>query len=80
MAAMGEALRLGTYAGVTLLRPFIAMSKGDIAAEGGRLGVDFARTWSCYKGGDRPCGECDSCVLRAKGFKEAGIKDDSGHN
>ena len=50
MRAMGDAMRLGTDAGVQLLRPFIALHKGQIAAEGARLGVDFARTWSCYKG------------------------------
>ena len=44
--AMGDALRLGTYAGVALLRPFIALDKGQIAAEGARLGVDFALTVS----------------------------------
>ena len=49
MRAMGEAMRLGTYAGVTLLRPFIAMNKGEIAATGVRLGVDFARTWSLWR-------------------------------
>ena len=49
MRAMGETMRLGTYAGIQLLRPFIAMDKGQIAAEGARLGVDFSRTYSCYK-------------------------------
>src|SRR5687768_15434660 len=52
MRTMADAMRLGTYAGVKLLRPFIRLNKGLIAAEGVRLGVDFARTWSCYKGGD----------------------------
>ena len=75
MRAMGDAMRLGTYAGVQLLRPFIAMSKGDIAAEGGKLGVDFARTWSCYKGGAVHCGKCGTCVERREAFMVAGAID-----
>ncbi len=75
MQAMGDAMRLGTYAGVRLLRPFIAMKKGQIAAEGARLGVDFARTWSCYKGGAVHCGRCGTCVERREAFIEAGVPD-----
>lgn len=75
MRAMGDAMRLGTYAGVQLLRPFIAMNKGEIAALGGKLGVDFARTWSCYKGGAIHCGKCGTCVERREAFAQAGIPD-----
>lgn len=75
MRAMGEAMRLGTYAGVQLLRPFIAYDKGRIAAEGAQLGVDFARTWSCYKGGAVHCGRCGTCVERREAFAQAGIVD-----
>ena len=75
MAAMGDAMRLGTYAGVRLLRPFIALTKGEIAAEGARLGVDFAHTWSCYKGGERHCGRCGTCVERREAFLAAGVAD-----
>jgi len=75
MAAMGESMRLGTYAEVKLLRPFIALTKGQIAAEGARLGVDFARTWSCYKGGARHCGRCGTCVERREAFAQAGVPD-----
>ena len=57
------------------MRPFIALSKGAIAAEGVRLGVDFARTWSCYKGGDRHCGRCGTCVERREAFLEAAVVD-----
>ena len=42
---------------------------------GMKLGVDFSLTWSCYRGGERPCGTCDSCLLRAKAFEEAGFED-----
>lgn len=75
MAAMGDAMRLGTYAGVKLLRPFIALTKGQIATEGAKLGVDFARTWSCYKGGAIHCGKCGTCVERREAFAQAGLKD-----
>jgi 7-cyano-7-deazaguanine synthase len=75
MRAMGDAMRLGTYAGVQLLRPFIALNKSQIAAEGARLGVDYARTWSCYKGGAIHCGVCGTCVERREAFQLAGLPD-----
>ena len=75
MRAMGDALRLGTYAEVKLLRPFIALTKGQIVLEGAKLGVDFARTWSCYVGGDIHCGKCGTCVERREAFLVAGLPD-----
>lgn len=75
MQAMDRAMRLGTYAGIRLLRPFIALDKAGIAAEGARLGVDFARTWSCYKGGAIHCGKCGTCVERREAFLLAGLPD-----
>jgi len=75
MRAMGDAMRLGTYAGVQLLRPFIAMTKGEIVSEGFKLGVDFSRTWSCYKGGAVHCGRCGTCVERREAFVAAGLPD-----
>lgn len=75
MRAMSDTMRLGTYAQVQLLRPFIAMTKGEIAAAGARLGIDFARTWSCYKGGEIHCGKCGTCVERREAFAIAGLDD-----
>ncbi len=75
MRAMSNTMQLGTYAGVQLLRPFIAMDKGLIAAEGVGLGVNFARTWSCYKGGTVHCGTCGTCVERREAFLLAGLPD-----
>jgi 7-cyano-7-deazaguanine synthase len=75
MHAMAEAMRHGTYAGVGLLRPFIALTKAQIAREGAGLGVDYARTWSCYKGGEVHCGRCGTCVERREAFLVAGIPD-----
>lgn len=75
MQAMGDAMRLGTYAGIQLLRPFIALTKGDIVKAGTQLGIDYARTWSCYKGGEIHCGKCGTCVERREAFAEAGVPD-----
>lgn len=75
LEAMAEAIRLGTYAGIRILRPFVAMTKAGIAARGAALGVDFARTWSCYKGGAVHCGMCGTCVERREAFLLAGLDD-----
>ena len=75
MAAMTEAIRLGTYAGLGILRPFIHSSKGGIARMGQDLGVGFSRTYSCYKGGRIHCGTCSTCLERREAFREAGIPD-----
>lgn len=79
MRAMGDALRLGTYAGIELLRPFIALNKAQIAAAGAQLGVDFAQTWSCYQGGERHCGKCGTCVERREAFLAAGVPDPTAY-
>ncbi len=75
MRAMADAMRSGTYAGIQLLRPFIGFDKAGIAAEGARLGIDFSRTWSCYKGGAIHCGQCGTCVERREAFIQAGLPD-----
>jgi 7-cyano-7-deazaguanine synthase len=55
--------------------PIIQMSKKEIVQLGLRLKAPLELTWSCYQAGNVPCGRCDSCVLRAKGFQEAGVTD-----
>jgi 7-cyano-7-deazaguanine synthase len=75
MKAMGDAIRLGTYAGIQLIRPFISMSKAGIAARGNQLGVDYSQTWSCYVGGEIHCGECGTCVERREAFILSGLPD-----
>lgn len=75
MQAMADAMRQGTYVGIELLRPFIDCDKAEIARRGTALGVDFSRTWSCYKGGAIHCGECGTCVERREAFILAGILD-----
>lgn len=78
--AFQAAADLGTKAGcegrpVRLNAPLLGMSKKEIVLLGSGLGVPFHLTWSCYRGEKRPCGRCESCLYRAKGFAEAGIKD-----
>ena len=82
IAAFEAAATAATKAGVEgqpfcIHTPLIAMSKADIAAEAARLGLDVSMSWSCYDPtpAGRPCGLCDSCRLRAKGFAEAGLID-----
>lgn len=58
-----------------ILAPLLRMTKAQIVRRGERLGVPWELTWSCYAGGARPCGRCDSCRLRAKGFADAGVVD-----
>src|ERR1700730_7224361 len=75
MKSMADAIQLGTYAGIRLLRPFISMTKADIASRGHSLGIDFSQTWSCYKGDAIHCGTCGTCVERREAFMVAGIPD-----
>jgi len=78
--ALEKAVSAGTRRGaagkkIKLLTPLIKMSKKQIIRLALRLDAPLGHTWSCYSGGRRPCGKCDSCKLRAKGFKDAGMAD-----
>jgi 7-cyano-7-deazaguanine synthase len=82
LAAMQEVARLGTKAGVErrafqMRAPLIRMSKAEIIRAGAALGVDYSLTHSCYDpdSAGAACGACDSCVLRRRGFEQAGIPD-----
>lgn len=75
MQGMAAAMREGTYAHIELLRPFIHLDKAGIARLGASLGVDYGKTWSCYKGGELHCGKCGTCVERIEAFELAGIED-----
>jgi len=79
--AMAETLRLGSKLGTQygvaprIATPLLDKRKAEIVQLAERLGAPLALTWSCYAGGTRPCGRCESCALRARGFAEAGIAD-----
>lgn len=75
MEPMARAIEAGTYAEIRLLRPFLELRKEDIAARGFDLGVDFTKTWSCYKGLDKHCGKCGTCVERKEAFALSGHYD-----
>ncbi|AKL97383.1 7-cyano-7-deazaguanine synthase QueC [Endomicrobium proavitum] len=60
---------------ITVQAPLVNMTKAQIIKLGGKLKVPYQYTWSCYNGLKKPCGTCDSCKLRAKGFKEAELND-----
>lgn len=60
---------------ITIKTPLINLSKKDIVVKGTELKAPLHLTWSCYKNSTRACGVCDSCMLRLKGFKEAGVED-----
>jgi len=78
--AFAHVARLGTKRGVEgdpveIRTPLIRMTKADIVRKGVELGVPWELTWSCYHGRPKACGVCDSCQLRLKGFREAGVRD-----
>jgi len=75
MDPMAQAIEAGTYAEIQILRPFLDIRKEDIAARGFQLNVDFAQTWSCYKGGEKHCGKCGTCVERKEAFELSGHED-----
>ena len=75
-AALDRGLKTGVEKrGIRILTPLIGMTKAGIVRLGVRLGVPFGKTWSCYQGGRKACGVCDSCRLRARGFTAAGVAD-----
>jgi len=59
----------------TIEHPLLYLTKADIVRLGEKLKAPLEVTWSCYNGGEKACGKCDSCLLRLKGFEEAGSKD-----
>lgn len=75
VSAMDAATTAGTYVGVRVVAPYTNLTKADIARKGKRLGIDYAETWSCYKGGEKHCGRCGTCVERREALAEAGIED-----
>ena len=73
--AFDEAAAAGTYEGVRVLAPYTDITKTDIARKGREMGIDYAETWSCYKGGEHHCGRCGTCVERKEALADAGVCD-----
>jgi 7-cyano-7-deazaguanine synthase len=72
---MAEAIKLGTYENIELLAPFCNVDKAEIARIGSKLNVPYELTYSCYKGGEKHCGKCGTCVERIEAFKLANVPD-----
>ncbi|WP_308243002.1 7-cyano-7-deazaguanine synthase QueC [uncultured Prevotella sp.] len=73
--AIDGAATAGTYNNVRVVAPYTNITKGEIASIGKRLGIDYTETWSCYKGGEKHCGKCGTCVERKEALAAAGIDD-----
>ncbi len=74
-SAMKQAISIGTYGKVHVKAPFVNMNKAEVVKIGLSLGTPYELTWSCYKGGEKPCGKCGTCVDRINAFKESGVVD-----
>jgi 7-cyano-7-deazaguanine synthase len=79
VSALSSALLLADWHQVTLMRPFIEKSKGDICRLGASLRVPFEKSWSCYRGGEIHCGTCGTCVERQEAFLHAGVLDPTAY-
>ena len=73
--AMDKATSAGTFVDVRVEAPYTNISKADIVRRGAALGIDYAKTWSCYKGSEIHCGKCGTCVERKEAFADAGVED-----
>lgn len=74
-SAMNTAILIGTYGKVRVVAPLVNMNKAEVVHTGVGIGVPYKLTWSCYEGGDKPCGKCGTCIDRAKAFELNGMKD-----
>ena len=73
--AINEAIYLGSGKQIKIVAPFIASTKDQVVKKGLKLNVPYKYTWSCYEGGEKPCGKCGTCIDRARAFELNGIKD-----
>ena len=73
--AIDAAAYAGTFVNAHIEAPYTHITKGDIARIGKRLGLNYAETWSCYKGADKHCGRCGTCIERKEALTETGIDD-----
>lgn len=72
---MSKAIHYGTYEGVEIVAPYTNISKTDIARIGKHIGIDYSKTYSCYKGGEKHCGRCGTCIERKEALRDAWIDD-----
>ena len=72
---MSMAMQNGTYDNVKIEAPYTEITKTQIAAIGKAIGIDYTKTYSCYKGGEKHCGRCGTCVERKEALRDAGIED-----
>lgn len=73
--AIDAAAQAGTFVDVHVEAPYTGLRKEDIARRGHELGINYAETWSCYKGGEKHCGKCGTCEERKEAFRLAGLDD-----
>lgn len=73
--AMNQAIYLGSGNQLTIEAPFVSLTKADVVKKGLELGVPYDLTWSCYEGGEKPCGKCGTCIDRMKAFEKNGVVD-----
>lgn len=73
--AMNKAITIGTYDKVRVVAPLVNMNKAEVVKTGLKLNTPYELTWSCYNGGDKPCGRCGTCIDRAKAFEANGVSD-----
>lgn len=75
VSAMNQAIYLGSGNQLTIEAPFVSLTKADVVKKGLELGVPYALTWSCYEGGEKPCGKCGTCIDRMRAFEKNGVVD-----
>lgn len=75
LTAINAAVFEGSGKQVNVIAPFITFSKSGVVKTGLKIGVPYELTWSCYEGGEKPCGKCGTCIDRAKAFRDNGVKD-----
>lgn len=73
--AMNKAIYEGSGGQLKILAPFVTWTKKDIVKKGLEIGVPYELTWSCYEGGDKPCGKCGTCIDRQEAFRQNGVEE-----
>ncbi len=72
---MNDVSAIANYESIEIVTPYLDFDKGDILADGIKLGIDYALTWTCYNGRDKACGQCGACYERLEAFKNNNVND-----